>query len=345
MTISDFQYFLLFVLTFTFVGFLTPVMRKVAITKKIYDNPNSAHKTHKEPVPYLGGVAIIIGVVLVSYGVAIADRFTGKNYLLMTSVLAPAIVLGCIGLWDDMRNLRPAPRLAIQTVAGLFTAWILISQNTVGTPTESTILDALITSIWIVGICNSINFFDNLDGGAAGTVAVTSIALFVLGFQGQQFLIAALSAVTAGATIGFLLWNKSPARIYMGDAGALFLGILIATLTIRLQPDTEVMWTSLATPVLLLAIPILDTSVAVLSRIKRGISPLQGGHDHLSHRLVRSGMSRKSAAILLWTLSGFFALCAIAIPRTSQNFEQIIVATAALVWAVLFIKFFQSKDA
>ena len=345
MTLSDFQYFLLFVLTFAFVGFLTPVMRKVAITNEIYDNPNSAHKTHKEPVPYLGGVAIIIGVVLVSYGVAIADGFTGKNYLLMTSVLAPAIVLGGIGLWDDMRNLRPAPRLAIQTVAGLFTAWILISQNTVGTPTESTILDALITSIWIVGICNSINFFDNLDGGAAGTVAVTSIALFVLGFQGQQFLIAALSAVTAGATIGFLLWNKSPARIYMGDAGALFLGILIATLTIRLQPDTEVMWTSLATPVLLLAVPILDTCVAVLSRIKRGISPLQGGHDHLSHRLVRGGMSRKSAAILLWTLSGFFALCAIAIPRTSQNFEQIIVAIAALVWAVLFIKFFQSKDA
>ena len=345
MTISDFQYFLLFVLTFAFVGFLTPVMRKVAITNKIYDNPNSAHKTHKEPVPYLGGVAIIIGVILVSYGVAIADGFTGKNYLLMTSVLAPAIVLGGIGLWDDMRNLRPAPRLAIQTVAGLFTAWILISQNTVGTPTESTILDVLITSIWIVGICNSINFFDNLDGGAAGTVAVTSIALFVLGFQGQQFLIAALSAVTAGATIGFLLWNKSPARIYMGDAGALFLGILIATLTIRLQPDTEVMWTSLATPVLLLAVPILDTCVAVLSRIKRGISPLQGGHDHLSHRLVRGGMSRKSAAILLWTLSGFFALCAIAIPRTSQNFEQIIVAIAALVWAVLFIKFFQSKDA
>ena len=345
MTISDFQYFLLFVLTFAFVGFLTPVMRKVAISNKIYDNPNSAHKTHKEPVPYLGGVAIIIGVVLVSYGVAIADGFTGKNYLLMTSVLAPAIVLGGIGLWDDMRNLRPAPRLAIQTIAGLFTAWILISQNTVGTPTESTILDALITSIWIIGICNSINFFDNLDGGAAGTVAVTSIALFVLGFQGQQFLIAALSAVTAGATIGFLLWNKSPARIYMGDAGALFLGILIATLTIRLQPDTEVMWTSLATPVLLLAVPILDTCVAVLSRIKRGISPLQGGHDHLSHRLVRGGMSRKSAAILLWTLSGFFALCAIAIPRTSQNFEQIIVAIAALVWAVLFIKFFQSKDA
>jgi UDP-GlcNAc:undecaprenyl-phosphate GlcNAc-1-phosphate transferase len=345
MTITDFQYFLLFVFTFAVVGFLTPVMRKIAITNKIYDSPTAAHKTHKEPVPYLGGVAIIIGVVLISYGVAIVDGFTGKYILLMTSVLAPAIILGGIGLWDDMRNLRPAPRLAIQTVTGLFTAWILISQNTIGNPTNSTIIDALITSFWIVGICNSINFFDNLDGGAAGTVAVTSIALFILGFQGQQFLIAALSAVTAGATIGFLLWNKSPARIYMGDAGALFLGVLIATLTIRLQPDTEVMWTSLATPVLLLAVPILDTCVAVLSRIKRGISPFQGGHDHLSHRLIRGGLSRRSAAFTLWGISGFFALCAVAIPRTSQNLEQIIVLIAALVWAVLFIKFFQSKDA
>ena len=345
MTITDFQYFLLFVLTFAVVGFLTPVMRKVAITKKIYDAPTAAHKTHKEPVPYLGGVAIIIGVVLISYGVAIINGFTGENFLLMTSVLAPAIILGAIGLWDDMRNLRPAPRLLIQSAAGLFTAWILISQDTIGNPTNSTIIDALITSIWVVGICNSINFFDNLDGGAAGTVAVTSSALFILGFQGQQFMIAALSAVTAGATIGFLLWNKSPARIYMGDAGALFLGVLIATLTIRLHPDTDVMWTSLATPVLLLAVPILDTSVAVISRIKRGISPFQGGHDHLSHRLIRGGLSRRTAAFSLWGLSGFFALCAIAIPRTSENLEQIIVAVAALVWAVLFIKFFQSKDA
>jgi len=182
-------------------------------------------------------------------------------------------------------------------------------------------------------------------GGAAGTVAVTSIALFILGFQGQQFFIAALAAVTAGATIGFLLWNKSPARIYMGDAGALFLGVLIATLTIRLEPGTKVMWTSLATPILLLAVPILDTSVAVFSRIKRGISPFQGGHDHLSHRLIRGGLSRRATAFTLWGISGFFALCAISIPLASQSLEQIIIGAAALVWVVLFFKFFQSQDA
>ena len=308
MQATGLQYFLLFFATFALVGTLTPIMRKIAISKKIYDLPNAAHKTHKEPVPYLGGVAIIIGVTVISYAAAIYKNFNKQDYLLLTSVLAPAIILGLIGLWDDLRNLRPGPRLAIQIVAGIFTAYILISQDTVGNPTGSQTLDAIITVIWIVGICNSINFFDNVDGGTAGTVAISSLGLFYLTFQNQQFFIAALSSVTAGATIGFLLWNKSPARIYMGDAGALFLGVLIATLTIRLQPETDALWKSLATPILLLAVPILDTTTVVLSRIRRGVSPLQGGHDHLSHRLMDKGIPRKRAVILLWVVSSIFAV-------------------------------------
>ena len=310
MQATGFQYFLLFFATFALVGTLTPVMRKIAISKKIYDLPNAAHKTHKEPVPYLGGVAIIIGVTVVSYAAAIYKQFNKDDFLLLTSVLVPAIVLGLIGLWDDLRNLRPGPRLAIQTVAGIFTAYILISQDTVGNPTGSQTLDAIITVIWIVGICNSINFFDNVDGGAAGTVAISSLGLFYLTFQNQQFFIAALSSVTAGATIGFLLWNKSPARIYMGDAGALFLGVLIATLTIRLQPDTDALWKSLATPILLLAVPIIDTTTVVISRIRRGVSPLQGGHDHLSHRLVKEGIPRRRVVLLLWSVGALFVLSA-----------------------------------
>jgi UDP-GlcNAc:undecaprenyl-phosphate GlcNAc-1-phosphate transferase len=313
MQATGLQYFLLFFATFALVGTLTPVMRKIAISKKIYDLPNAAHKTHKEPVPYLGGVAIIIGVTVISYAAAIYKNFNKEDFLLLTSVLAPAIILGLIGLWDDLRNLRPGPRLAIQTVAGIFTAYILISQDTVGNPTGSQTLDAIITVIWIVGICNSINFFDNVDGGAAGTVAISSLGLFYLTFQNQQFFIAALSSVTAGATIGFLLWNKSPARIYMGDAGALFLGVLIATLTIRLQPDTDALWKSLATPILLLAVPILDTTTVVISRARKGESPLQGGHDHLSHRLMARGIPRKKAVILLWTTSSLFTFLAISI--------------------------------
>ncbi len=344
MGITHFQYFLLFLSTFVLVGALTPLMRRIAIKREIYDAPTQAHKTHKEPVPYLGGVAIIIGVLVVAYGATIAKSYSSQNFWLETSVLGPALVLGIVGLIDDLRNLSPAPRFIIQSIAGIFTAWLLVSSNTVGTPTGSKVVDSIITMVWVVGICNSINFFDNLDGGAAGTVAVSSIALFILSFKGHQILIAALAAVTAGATIGFLLWNKSPARIYMGDAGALFLGILIATLTIRLEPNAETEWTSLATPVLLLAVPILDTSVAVTSRLRRGISPFQGGHDHLSHHLIRRGMSRRRAAISLWALSGGFALGALAITVTSKLIEQIIAISLLLLWVALFTYFSRLRD-
>jgi len=344
MRITHLQDLFLAITSFVIVGALTPVMRRFAIKHQVMDAPVIAHKTHKEPVPYLGGVAIIIGILVVSFGALIYKHSPSKNFWLAASVLGPALVLGVIGLWDDIRNLRPLPRFIAQTIAGLFTSAILISSSTVGTPTGSKIIDGVITTIWIVGICNSINFFDNLDGGAAGTIAITAIALTKLGIDGRQYLVGGLAAVTAGATIGFLLWNKSPARIYMGDAGALFLGILIASLTIRLHPNAQTQWTSFATPVLLIAVPILDTSVAVLSRLRRRISPFQGGRDHLSHRLVRKGMERKSAAITLWVLSGFFALGAVAIPMTSKVVEQIITAIAAIAWLGLFAFFYRTAD-
>ena len=320
-------------------------MRKIALATDVVDKPNTAHKSHKQPVPYLGGVAIIIGIIVVAYSTSLVSNFTVKTFWLATSVLAPALVLGLIGLWDDMKNLPPLPRFVAQTIAGIFTAFILIATDNVGNPTGSEIFDSVITIIWVVGICNSINFFDNLDGGAAGTVAISSTALAFLALNGDQYLIAALATVTAGATMGFLIWNKSPARIYMGDAGALFLGVLLATLTVRLHPDSETQIGSYFTPIFLLAVPILDTSVAVLSRLKRNISPFQGGQDHLSHRLVRAGLSRRKAAVSLWSLSGLFGLVAILISRPNQSYENLIVYIAGAFWIILFGLFFKTKDA
>jgi UDP-GlcNAc:undecaprenyl-phosphate/decaprenyl-phosphate GlcNAc-1-phosphate transferase len=344
MKISHIQDLLLALSTFVLVGGITPWMRKLAIKHDVMDSPVHSHKTHKEPVPYLGGLGIIIGILAVSFGALIYKHSESKNYWLALSVLGPALILGLIGLWDDIKNLPPLPRFIAQTIAGVFTSALLIASSTVGTPTGTKLVDAIITTIWIVGICNSVNFFDNLDGGAAGTIAVSSIALTKLGIDGGQYLVGGLAAVTAGATLGFLLWNKSPARIYMGDAGALFLGILIASLTIRLHPDAQSQWTSLATPVLLLAVPILDTSVAVISRLRRKISPFQGGRDHLSHRLIRAGLARPVAAVALWVLSGIFAGCAVLIPMLGKSSELLVTAIAAALWAGLFIFFIRTAD-
>ena len=344
MAISQVDYFYLFVISYVLVGLLTPIMRKIALAQGVLDRPISAHKSHKNPVPYLGGIAIIIGVVIVSYIALISNKFIWSNFWLATSILCPAIAMGLVGLWDDLKSLNPLPRFIGQSIAGVFVAIILILNDNIGNPTGIIALDAAITVLWIVGICNSINFFDNLDGGAAGTVAITAISLTYLAITGDQYFIAALSIVVAGSTLGFLIWNRAPARIYMGDAGALFLGLLIATLTVRFKPSADNSLTSFAIPVLLLAIPILDTTVAVLSRLRRKISPFQGGKDHLSHRLVRAGLSRKLSAITLWSLTGLFGFFAVLISRLSNGYEVTVGLIALTFWLLLFISFFRTKD-
>jgi UDP-GlcNAc:undecaprenyl-phosphate GlcNAc-1-phosphate transferase len=129
----------------------------------------------------------------------------------------------------------------------------------------------------------------------------------------------------------------------MGDAGALFLGLLIATLSLRFDPNPIYLSASFSIPILLLAIPILDTSIAVMSRLRRGISPFQGGQDHLSHRLMRSGLNKRQAVLSLWLMTTFFCCIAIGISNASISLERILVLTAAVIWLLLFYFFFKTK--
>ena len=345
MNYSVAQFFLLGFITLVFVGLITSPIRTLALKIGAVDAPNLARKVQKEPVPYLGGVAISLGIVGASYASLMAIDFSWSSFRLASSVLIPAIAISAMGLWDDLKGLQPWPRLIAQTFTGVIVAAILVATDTMGVAFGSPILDYGITILWIVGVCNSINFFDNHDGGAAGTVAVITFFLFFIAYDRQQVLVSALAIVTAGATAGFLIWNRHPAKIYMGDAGALFLGIIVSVLTIRLSPGVVPSYKSLAIPLLLMAVPILDTTVAVISRLYRGISPFEGGRDHLSHRLVRAGLSRPVAAVTLWALSGFFAIGAILIPLTNKSTEEIIVAVAGAVWLILFIYFMNTADA
>jgi UDP-GlcNAc:undecaprenyl-phosphate GlcNAc-1-phosphate transferase len=145
--------------------------------------------------------------------------------------------------------------------------------------------------------------------------------------------------VTAGATAGFLIWNRHPAKIYMGDAGALFLGIIVSVLTIRLSPGVEPVFKSVLIPLILMATPIMDTSVAVISRLNRGISPFTGGRDHLSHRLMRKGLTRKITAITLWAMAAFFGALALALYTWPDTSGTLILTIAGTSWLALFIFF------
>jgi UDP-GlcNAc:undecaprenyl-phosphate GlcNAc-1-phosphate transferase len=249
-----------------------------------------------------------------------------------------------MGLIDDLRSLSPWPRLIAQSVVGTVVALVIVNAGTTGTPFGTSALNTAVTIFWIVGICNSINFFDNLDGAAAGAVAVAALGVFFIAFDRGQELVSALSVVTAGATIGFLMWNKSPAKIYMGDAGALFLGIIISVATIRLNPGIEPTWKSLTIPVILLAVPLLDTCVAVFSRISRRVSPLTGGKDHLSHRLVRAGLSRRLAAVSLWGASGVCAVIAIAVYMYPDSFGTLLISIFATGWLAALVLFLRTPS-
>ena len=244
---------------------------------------------------------------------------------------------------DLIRNLSPWPRFLAQNLVGLASAGILISTKTVGSPTGSTFFDAVMTITWIVGLTNAINFLDNIDGGASGVVAISAFFLFLNAHQGDQILISAFALTLTGATLGFLVWNRPPARIYMGDAGALFLGLLIASLSVRLEPNPINQYASFAIPILLLAVPILDTSVAVVSRLSRGISPFQGGRDHLSHRLMNCGLSKRQSVVVIWLLAIFFGTFSVLISNASYALEGTFTWITGVSWLGAFLFFLRVK--
>jgi UDP-GlcNAc:undecaprenyl-phosphate GlcNAc-1-phosphate transferase len=343
MNYSITQYLLLGLFTFIFVGLITGPLRKLALKVGAVDVPNLPRKIQTEPVPYLGGLAIALGVVVASFAGILVEDYSIINFKIASTVIIPALLIASVGLWDDLKELQPWPRLIAQTSVGTAMALVLIATDTMGFALGNQFLNAAVSIFWIVGITNSINFFDNLDGGAAGTVAIASFFLFLIANNEGQILVSALAIVVCGSTAGFLLWNKSPAKIYMGDAGALFLGIVMGVLTIRLDPGVKPQALSLVIPIALLAIPILDTTVAVTSRLYRGISPFTGGRDHLSHRLMRIGMHRKYAAITLWAASGVYGLLAYAIYQ-SQNSLYAYIAGAGWVAMLVFFLRVPSED-
>ena len=341
MSISTVQFILLGAAAFALTGILTWPVRKVAVWIGAMDLPIIERKTQKEAVPYLGGISIAASICILSYGAIYIGDNTTTTVPLVNYLLLPAVVMGLMGLIDDLRGLDPWPRLIFQTLIGSIVAVIMIKNQFTGSPTGNAILDNALFAVWIVGMTNSINFFDNLDGGAAGTVAISCCGISFIAYSQAQELVTALALVTACACAGFLLWNSSPARIYMGDAGALFLGVTVSVLTIRLNPGIQPQWRSFALLPILLAVPILDTCIAVFSRLRRGISPFQGGRDHLSHRLMRKGLAKKNAAYTLWAMQAGFVVCAVVIYQHSDTLGMKAFLSTLTLWLAAFIWFWR----
>ena len=329
----------LFVVSLLIAALSTPFFRNLALKQKILDTPNSERKIQRTAVPYLGGFGIALAVVLTTFVAITFSEATSENYFLALSVLAPAIALGLIGFIDDKKHLTPLSRFIAQTFAGVFTALVLILTNTVGNPTNSVFLDALLTIIWVVGICNAINFFDNMDGAAGGISALSGFGFAIIGLQNGQYFVAAFGLVLSGACVGYLFWNWNPAKIYMGDAGALFIGIILAALAVRVDPVSVSGIGAFFVPICVLALPILDTTTVVIDRLRRKVSPFEGGLDHLSHRLRRKGLSVRQSVTTLCLIQFISILIGFLINMSGNTYDSILATLEMILGLSLLIWF------
>lgn len=333
------EYIALFVFCLTLSTFSIPVLKKVAFHFQILDIPSQAHKTHTTGIPYLGGISIVIPITLVTLILPWAYS-GGQDYFFVASlVVLPALFLSIVGLIDDINNLSPFPRFVCQLVSSSMVSIFLSRSGFMTTISENAAIDFIVSVFWMVGITNALNFIDNLDGGAAGVVVVASLTLFVLALVGNQSLIAAFSLAIVGSTLGFLWWNKSPATIYLGDSGSLFLGMILSVLLLQYEPSNSILVSSLLTPILIMALPIIDTTYAVSTRISAGRSPFQGGRDHLSHVLIDFGFTRKNAAFTLWGLSALFSLCALLLQMASGEMQVFLTFLFLVLIGITFIIF------
>jgi UDP-GlcNAc:undecaprenyl-phosphate GlcNAc-1-phosphate transferase len=305
-------YALTFVGATTLALLLVPAVREYAQRKQITDQPGG-HKSHIAPVPYLGGVAMVLAfsaAMFVGVVVRRSSQFDGREVRLtignllaqgdglvreLIVVLGLALIFSAMGLIDDLRGLSPWLRFAV----GLGIAITLVAYGIRLQSPLPDAADAVISVVWILGITNAFNLLDNIDGLAAGTAAVAATTFFLIALFNDQDYSALLAIGLAGAMLGFLRSNFHPATIYMGDAGSLFIGFLMAYLGLKMRTTvTEI--PQLFAPLVVLGVAVLDTTMVVVSRLRRGVSPFTGGQDHLSHRLRRLGLSvRRSVSTLL----------------------------------------------
>jgi UDP-GlcNAc:undecaprenyl-phosphate GlcNAc-1-phosphate transferase len=292
-------------LIFSIVG--TPLARRVAIRAGIVDAP-AARKLQTAPVPLLGGAAIYLAVVVAL--ILLGDRAYVRE---LVGILLGATLVSLFGLADDRWGMNAYLKLGGQLLAGI----VLIIGGTQVRLFAAEWANWAITLVWVVGITNALNLLDNMDGLSSGVTIVAAAFFLLLAAMSGQYLVGAMAAALIGACVGFLRYNLNPATIFMGDTGALFLGFVLAALAIKLRFPSNVPWITWLVPLCVLAVPIFDTTLVTISRLRRGLNPLTTpGKDHLSHRLTALGLTRREAVLCCYLIGGACGMVAVYIAQS-----------------------------
>ena len=300
-----------FILSFVFALCWTPLLRKAALQLGIVDHPDGKLKNHGTAVPYFGGIAVYAAFLL-AVGV-----FTDFGQETLGLLLAGSIAL-TVGLIDDFGVLTPRQKLGGQTLAAL----VLIKSGTYIKLTFLPVWVAIpLTVLWILAVTNALNIIDILDGLAAGVATIAATSIAIANFISGRHAVAFLSLVLAGATLGFLRHNFHPATIYLGDAGSLFIGFMLAALSMN-AGYTRVNLLAVISPVLILGIPLFDLALVMYIRWRNGIPVTKGSPDHFALRLRRCKLSVRETAVTTYIIGLLLAGSAL------------LISQIALEWAV-----------
>jgi UDP-GlcNAc:undecaprenyl-phosphate GlcNAc-1-phosphate transferase len=302
-----------FVVPLGCVLLLTPLAAKLASKLGVVDHPGG-HKTHLVATPYLGGAAVAGGLIIAGFVV-------GSTQRQVVVIAGCSLIVFALGLLDDIRGVPPIGRIAVEALLGAVLWFAGIRAGLFGFPP----IDFVLTVAWIVGITNAVNLIDNMDGLASGVSAIASLAYFAIAAPQGDYLVAAFAAGLAGVSVGFLRHNFPPARIFLGDAGSLLLGFLLASLGLLIDLDVSG-GLRLLIQALIVGVPVFDTAMVVTARRRSGRSLVAGGDDHSSHRLARLGLS--SRGVLTVICLSQFACATVAVALANGS-----VATTAIVAA------------
>jgi len=346
-------YLLAFGLAFAITAVATPFVRRYALSHDIIDRPSEPRKIHTRPIAYLGGSAIFVGF-LVTLAV-----FMEPSRQLVALALGCAILVA-VGVVDDMKGLSPWTKLAWQFVAAgvalsggigitsitnpfggtLDLSFGRFEVNIPGGSFHITPIGNALSLIWMVGLANTINFLDGLDGLACGVSGIAAFIMFLLavGPHVHQPAVALLAIILAGAAFGFLPYNFYPARIFMGDSGAYFLGLTLAMLAIYSGAK-------LATAALVLGFPIVDAVWAATRRLAKRSSPFRADKRHFHHLLLDVGLSQRQAVLILYAAALAFGLCALMIGSFAKLVALIILVglMAAAIAGLLLLSWFRQR--
>ncbi|MCK5115323.1 MAG: undecaprenyl/decaprenyl-phosphate alpha-N-acetylglucosaminyl 1-phosphate transferase [Candidatus Aegiribacteria sp.] len=329
----------------------TPLARRVALKCRLVDKPNR-RKRHLITTPLLGGMSIYISFALtVAAGMFLLNgdssmiSFGWKPLCLL--VIGGAGLMSIVGLIDDILGLSAVIKLTLHTVAAILVGFVFVTQgallNVFLTGSSYAWLTAPLTVIWLVGITNSVNLLDHADGLSAGTCAIAAIFFTIINLISGNYPVAFISATLGGATIGFLFYNYNPASIFMGDCGSNMLGFMLGIIAVLgvYTPEGSIREIAIFAPVLILALPIIDTAFVLQYRWKNGKPLFDGDRNHLAHRLMRMGFSHTQSVMVLLVVAVLMGTLALLLP-TLKPYQAVLLFAHAIGLIALF-SFFMNR--